>query len=187
MWREPNISEIRKALYFAIENHSGQFRKFSGLPYVHHPIGVAKIVRKHKKSKHIKELIIAALLHDIVEDTDVTIEMVREIFGEMVASIVHELTSDPILIEQMGKPQYLLMKMLNMTSYALVGKLSDRSHNCEDLGDGSEKFRKNYVIETRFILNGITDRHLTKAHLSLIKEINNKITPFETKKNPNLN
>jgi len=182
MWKDPNISDIRKALYFAIESHDGQFRKFSGLPYVHHPVGVAQIVRKHKKSKHIKELIIAALLHDVVEDTYVTIEMIREIFGDMVANIVQELTSDPILIEQMGKPKYLLMKMLNMSSYALVGKLSDRLHNCDDLANGTEKFRKNYVTETRFILNGLSDRYLSETHLSLIEEIDDKISPLETKK-----
>lgn len=175
-----NISEIRKALYFMIDAHSGVFRKLSGLEYAHHPIEVAKIVRESKKSKHIEILIIASLLHDVVEDVDeITIDIIREIFGDMVANIVSELTSDPYLIGKMGKSSYLLYKMLNMSSYSLNIKLADRLHNCSDLEFGSDSFRTNYVKETRFILNGIFNRNLSKTHLLLISKINNKISPFE--------
>ena len=164
-----------------IDAHEGAYRKFSGLEYAHHPIEVAKIIRTHKKSKNKKEIIIAALLHDTVEDVDeVTIEMIRELFGNMVASMVDELTSDPVLIKKLGKSIYLLNKMVNMTSYSLGIKLADRLHNCSDLENGTEKFRTNYVSETRFILNGLTEREdLTKTHTTLIKKIDNKISVFE--------
>lgn len=87
-------SDIRRALEFMINAHSGQFRKFSGEEYAWHPVGVAKIVRNLKSSKNKDKICIAALLHDTVEDTDVTLCDIQNHFGEMVSSIVYELTSD---------------------------------------------------------------------------------------------
>jgi (p)ppGpp synthase/HD superfamily hydrolase len=57
--------------------HEGQFRTFSMAPYWTHPIRVAALVMKYKKSHRIDELVIAALLHDVVEDTPVPLSMVR--------------------------------------------------------------------------------------------------------------
>jgi len=119
------------------------------------------------------------LLHDTVEDTEVTLDDIRTNFGEMVSSIVYELTSDGDKIKEMGKANYLLNKMLRMTSYALVIKLADRLHNCSDLPTASEKFRTKYVTETRFILDGLKGRYLSETHKSLIDQINSKISKFE--------
>jgi GTP diphosphokinase / guanosine-3',5'-bis(diphosphate) 3'-diphosphatase len=172
-------SDIRRAVEFMIQAHDGQFRKFSGTEYAWHPVGVAKIVREIKSSKNKDKILIAALLHDTVEDTDVTLEDIQNEFGEMVSSIVYELTSDGDKIKEMGKSNYLLNKMLRMTSYALVVKLADRLHNCSDLDNSSLKFRNKYVAETRFILNGLESRYLSDTHRYLINQINNKISKFE--------
>jgi (p)ppGpp synthase/HD superfamily hydrolase len=100
-------------------------------------------------------------------------------FGEMVSSIVYELTSDGDKVKEMGKANYLLNKMLRMTSYALVIKLADRLHNCSDLANGSQKFRDKYVTETRFILNGLNARYLSDTHKKLMKMIDDEISKFE--------
>lgn len=182
MTRERNISEIRKAIHFAIDAHDGQFRKFSGVEYVNHPIEVAKIVRENKTSKNIESILIAALCHDTVEDCKhkgITLEVIENNFGTLVSSMVNELTSDENEIKKLGKPQYLLNKMLNMTSYSLVIKLADRLHNCSDLGQ-SEKFTNKYVPETRFILNGLMSRtQLSNTHRNLISKIEDKISVYE--------
>lgn len=172
-------SDIRRALEFMIEAHDGQFRKFSGQEYAWHPVGVAKIVRSLKSSKNKDKICIAALLHDVIEDTDVTLEVIENKFGQMVSSIVYELTSDGVKSKEIGKANYLLNKMLRMTSYALVIKLADRLHNCSDLPTASEKFRTKYVTETRFILNGLRERCLSDTHKELISLINDKISKFE--------
>lgn len=179
-WETPNISDIRRALYFMIDAHDGVYRKFSGKEYAHHPVEVAKIVRNYKKSIHQDKLIISALLHDTVEDVEeITIDLIRELFGNMVASIVDELTSDLDGIKKKGKSKYLLDKMLNMSSYSLVIKLSDRLHNCSDLDKGSDKFRSKYVKETRFILNGLEERYLSETHRLIMDAIDSKISKFE--------
>jgi (p)ppGpp synthase/HD superfamily hydrolase len=69
--------------------HEGQVRKFDGLPYSTHPLAVAKAV---KDAGGDDNMIIAALLHDTVEDTDVTIDYVDDIFGSDVAALVNALT-----------------------------------------------------------------------------------------------
>jgi (p)ppGpp synthase/HD superfamily hydrolase len=172
-------SDIRKAIQFMIQAHDGQFRKFSGQEYAWHPVGVAKIVREVKSSKNKEKICIAALLHDTVEDCPVSLDDIRMEFGEMVSSIVDELTSDGNKIKVMGKADYLLDKMLRMTSYALVIKLADRLHNCSDLANGSEKFRDKYVKETRFILDGLRRRYLSDTHKKLIDLIHQEISKFE--------
>lgn len=172
-------SDLRKALELMIESHEGQFRKYSKLEYAHHPAAVAKIVKKHKRSKKIIKLLIASLLHDTVEDTDVTLEDIEKEFGESVASIVYELTSDKDEIEKIGKKEYLSRKMLKMTSYALVIKLADRLHNCSDLPKASDSFREKYVSETRYILDKLKERFLSETHQELISKIENKITVYE--------
>ena len=97
-------SNIRRAVEFMINAHDGQFRKFTGEEYAWHPVGVAKIVRNLKKSKNKEKICIAALLHDTVEDTDVTLDDIQNEFGEMVSSIVFELTSDGEKIKILGFP-----------------------------------------------------------------------------------
>lgn len=154
--------------------HDGIVRKFSKKLYATHPISVANLVREYKTSKNMDVLVTSALLHDVVEDSDYTIEDIENKFGSFVASIVDELTSDDDKIKEMGKADYLLHKMNNMSSYALVIKLCDRLHNCSDLTIGSEKFRNKYIKETRYILDNL-DRKMSQTHLRLIAEIYNKI------------
>ena len=175
------VSNLRKAFHLMVKAHNGVYRKFSGVEYAYHPVAVAQIIISRKISKHKIKLVIAALLHDTVEDNPelVTIELIRELFGEMVANLVFELTSDPEMIKIMGKKEYLLMKMLKMTSYGLVIKLADRLHNCRDLVNASDKFRNNYVPQTRYIINGLADRYLSKTHKGMIREIEELISVHE--------
>ncbi len=80
-----------RALAFAKTAHVsiGQTRKYTGEPYIVHPIAVAEIVRS---VPHTPEMIAAAYLHDVVEDTPVTIEEIRAAFGDKVAELVDWLT-----------------------------------------------------------------------------------------------
>jgi len=65
---------IRKAIKYAEQKHSGQIRKISGSPYVHHPLIVSYVAANFKKSKNLYKLVAAAILHDVIEDTDATPE-----------------------------------------------------------------------------------------------------------------
>ena len=79
-----------ETLKFATKAHGEQKRKYTGEPYITHPIAVAEIV---KSIQHTEEMMAAALLHDVVEDTAVTIDEIADKFGYEVAELVSWLTN----------------------------------------------------------------------------------------------
>ena len=79
-----------KAVKFATEAHSGTERRGKGYPYIIHPMEAAAIVATITNDQ---EMLAAAILHDTVEDTDVTIEQIREMFGDRVAALVQHETA----------------------------------------------------------------------------------------------
>ena len=87
---QAETSMIFEAIEFAVKAHAGQFRKGSGLPYVFHPLGAAKILIECGCSQ---EIVVAAILHDTIEDTSVTYEDIRSAFGEEIAGLVREVSA----------------------------------------------------------------------------------------------
>lgn len=76
---------LDKAICFATAAHAGQLRKGSNTPYILHPLEAATIVSTMTSDE---EVIAAAILHDVVEDTDTTIDDIRELFGQRLAALV---------------------------------------------------------------------------------------------------
>ncbi|MDP6922827.1 MAG: RelA/SpoT family protein, partial [Lutibacter sp.] len=127
--------KIRKAFNIALEAHKDQRRK-SGEPYIFHPIAVAKTVAY--KIGLDTTSIIAALLHDVVEDTDYTLEDIEQLFGEKVARIVNGLTK----ISHLKKEQDVsvqaenfrkMLLTLNDDVRVILIKIADRLHNMETM------------------------------------------------------
>lgn len=162
-----------RALEMATTAHEGQIRKIKGEAYIEHPKRVAELVTKFKQSTNIDILLCASLLHDTVEDCDVSLNDIATEFGYKVASLVEELTSDTVQIENVSKKVYLLEKLIKMSSYGLVIKLCDRLDNCSDLAIAKKTFKNKYTEETWFILNGLEEsgRKLTDTHKQIIKTI----------------
>lgn len=164
-----------QALEFAKEKHSGQKRR-SGDDYIIHPKRVAKHVSRFKQSHRLSDLIAAAYLHDTVEDTDTSIQEIAEKFGDLVASLVSELTSDKTEIRKQGKTKYMIDKLLKMSDWGLVIKLADRLDNVSDLKNADEKFREKYKKETNEILEAISkDRRLTGSQQKITNQIRKKL------------
>ena len=95
---EADEDALNRAYVFAMKKHSGQFRT-SGDPYYSHPIEAAGILTKFRLDS---ASIIAGLLHDTVEDTDTTIDEVRNLFGDEVASLVDGLTKLATIEQKSG-------------------------------------------------------------------------------------
>jgi len=180
---EDLINKLTPAAEFAELAHSGLTRK-GGEPYFIHPETVAKIIHDVKNSDYIAELIIAALLHDTVEDTKVTLEEIKKKFGTLVHSLVEELTSDKDKIKLSGKEEYLTDKMLNISSWALLIKLADRLHNLYDFNDimsGTDEKRQNWAIkyakQTKNIIHELEwYRDLSNTQKKLISLIKGKLS-----------
>ena len=167
---------IEKAKILAKEIHKDQKRKFDGSPYFVHPESVANLVAKFKESKHINELVSAAYLHDSMEDCGITFDYLQIEFGYMVASIVLEVSNDFETLKKYGKKHYMSNKVLTLSNYGLVIKLSDRLDNVSDLSIASPEFRKKYVDETEYLIQVLEDfRNLTSTQLKIIEEIKQKI------------
>ena len=157
---------ILKALDFAKAKHSGQVRRGSGAPYVTHPIAVSYLVASYKRSKHLNELLVAALLHDTLEDTDTNFVELASTFSPLVASLVLELTSDEKEISKVGKNEYLKKELLGISSYGLVLKLADRLHNVTDSPKPA------YVKDTIELMAYIQEnRKLSKTHQAIVADI----------------
>jgi len=161
---------IGKAAVFADVAHSGQHRKSSGEPYIKHPIGAYKILRKVGVKD--TDVLTAAILHDTLEDTDATYNTIKKEFNKNVADLVKEVTSDKLQAKALGKPNYLLNKMLKMSDNALLIKLADRLHNLQDIATVSPEFAKKMREQTRFIIIGIKEkRNLNSTQKKLIRMI----------------
>ena len=167
---------FEKALIFSIQSHHGQKRKGDGRPYIMHPLTVMATLYDIKHSSNALLIATAAVLHDVVEDCNVSISTIAKKFGHQVASLVDELTSDKNEISKMGKTEYLKKKMLEMSSYALIIKLCDRYDNVKDLGSLSIDNAIRIANETNDILLFLSDnRKLTKTHKVLINLIDKRI------------
>lgn len=160
----------QKAWAFAQDAHKGVSRKFSGDPYFEH---VRKVFKLVKKVDTRETLGAAALLHDTLEDCpQVSYDILVDNFGKEVADIVKELTSKEDLIDVMGKAEYLLDKMATMSDDALTVKLCDRLQNLSDHFSASDKFRKKYYEETKYIVDSLkANRQLNKSQITVINLI----------------
>lgn len=172
----------KKALEFATIKHKGQFRK-DGSDYITHPIRVADNVKKYVKN-NLKLLVVAAYLHDTLDETATTYEELCDEFGIEVANIVLELTTDNKLKNELGKTKYLQIKMKDMKDDALDLKLCDRLDNICDSINADSNFRRKYINETINIIQYLLEnRSLRKSHFILINQILTKIKIFLNEKN----
>ena len=159
-------------LNYAKNKHAGQFRADGITPYIEHPIKVAEIVKKYKKSKNIQAIVAACLLHDTLEDTYTSYKELQDMFGVMVASMVMEVTTATYMPLLMGKGNYLKHKMKEMSPYALVIKLADRLANLYDCDSLPKEKRIKLVKDTDEIVDFLElNRELTVAQKDLINEI----------------
>ena len=83
--------KLHRAIQFSANSHKGQVRKGTDTPYIVHPLEVALILAQYNWNE---DVICAGLLHDVVEDTSVTIDEIKEMFGEKVAAFVSTRTED---------------------------------------------------------------------------------------------
>lgn len=165
------LSELElKAWEFAKEAHKGVNRKFSGVPYFEHVRKVFILVKKVDKREIMGA---ASLLHDTVEDVEwITYDVIKKEFGKEVADIVKELTSKDNVLQLMGKQNYLLNKMIHMSNDALIIKLCDRLQNLSDHFSSSDKFRRKYYLETKYIMDSlIVNRNLNRPQLTVYNQI----------------
>ncbi|MDD5151249.1 MAG: RelA/SpoT family protein [Flavobacterium sp.] len=151
---------IRKAFDVAVDAHKDQRRK-SGEAYIFHPISVAKIVAYEIGLG--ATAIAAALLHDVVEDTPITIEDIDRMFGAKVAQLVEGLTKISIVQKEMNVSMQAenfrkMLLTLNDDVRVILIKIADRLHNMQTLDDMEDYKQVKIASETLYIYAPLAHR-----------------------------
>ncbi|MBK6774432.1 MAG: bifunctional (p)ppGpp synthetase/guanosine-3',5'-bis(diphosphate) 3'-pyrophosphohydrolase [Flavobacteriales bacterium] len=152
------VRRIRKAFNIALEAHKDQRRK-SGEPYIYHPIAVARICAEEIGLGPTS--VLCALLHDTVEDTDLTLDDVRELFGPTEATIIDGLTKISGLnvtgSMQAENFRKVLLSMAQDVRVILI-KLADRLHNMRTLDSMAREKQLKIASETLFLYAPLAHR-----------------------------
>lgn len=155
---DEDLARIKDAFEFAREAHAPQKRK-TGEPYILHPIAVAKIVAEDLELD--ADPVIAAFLHDVVEDTPHTVAEIRERFGNDVALLVKVLTKQKKAQYQYSKQVDNFKQMLNSLEHdirSLLIKIADRLHNMRTLSSMPPDKQMKIAGETDYFYAPLANR-----------------------------
>ena len=149
---------VEKARIFATASHAAvaQLRKYTNEPYIVHPAEVFSIVSRVDGAT--EEMMAAAWLHDTVEDTGVTIEVIREMFGKEVAELVGWLTD----VSRPEQGNRATRKAIDRAHTAMAPadaqtiKLADLISNSRSIMEHDATFAKTYLAEKRLLLEVMT-------------------------------
>lgn len=174
---------IRKAFDMALESHKDMRRK-SGEPYIYHPIAVAQIAAEEIGLGTTS--IVCALLHDVVEDTDVSLEEVENVFGKKVTRIIDGLTKisgifDPDSSIQAENFRKMLLTLADDVRVILI-KLADRLHNMRTMEFMPRDKQLKIASETSYLYAPLAHRLGLYAIKSELEDLSLKYTDPSTYK-----
>ena len=178
------MSRLRLAHAFVVERHGTEKRKFTNRPYVGHLEETAQLLWEATDGKASDDEYIAALFHDILENTSTTPEELGKDWGGEVMDIVVEVSNDDAQIAIEGKAVYLSKKINTMSSKAFSLKLCDRLSNVVGLQeeDIPNHFAEKYIRETQYIIEHL-DREMNDAQKYLVERITNMLIFLRLKRN----
>jgi GTP pyrophosphokinase len=165
---------VRRAYAIAVRAHEGQQRD-EGAPYIEHPLRVALILVNELRQRE-PDLICGALLHDVVEDSAITLAEIAEACGDTVAHYVELLTKEkaPPGVDKRPINRRYIRRIAEASHEALLIKLADRLDNLRSLAliDDWEK-RKKYLLETYWLYlppAQKTSRYVYRQYLTLMAD-----------------
>jgi len=148
------IHDIDHVIEFIYMAHEGQTRKYTGEAYAEHPMEVARIVRD---DFYDLDMIAAAMMHDILEDTDHTLAEVEKVGGAVAASYVDWLTNKeyPFAKNRAHRKALIAAHYVNAPNEVKTIKLADILHNTPSIIEHDPKFAKVYVAENKLLLKSL--------------------------------
>ena len=156
------ISLLFKALAFSAKKHSNQKRKdIEESPYINHPIALANILAQRWVID--ENVLCAAILHDTLEDTETTLDELRENFGEKITSIVLEVSDDKSLDKKVRK-QLQIDHAASLSREAKLVKLADKIANITDIintppVDWSKARKQEYFARAKAVVDNLRGVH----------------------------
>jgi (p)ppGpp synthase/HD superfamily hydrolase len=168
---------------FVTEQHRGEKRKFTNNPYMMHLEETAQLLWEATNGEASDDEYIAALCHDVVENTSTTLEEIGKNFGGTVMELVGEVTNDEAQISIHGKTVHLSKKINAMSNKAFLIKLCDRLSNVIGLQENiiPNQFVDYYIKETQYIIENL-DRKMDAAQEHLIDRISKMLLFLKLKR-----
>ncbi|MEZ5008322.1 MAG: bifunctional (p)ppGpp synthetase/guanosine-3',5'-bis(diphosphate) 3'-pyrophosphohydrolase [Chitinophagales bacterium] len=169
--------KIREAFEIAVDAHKDMIRK-SGEPYIHHPIAVAQIVAQEIGLGPVS--VICALLHDVVEDTEWTLEEIELEFGKTIANMIDGLTKIDSLTASSSSHQAESFRKIIFTLgddiRVIIIKLADRLHNMRTLDSMLERKQHKVASETLYLYAPLAHRLGLYAIKTELEDLSMKYT-----------
>lgn len=156
---------IRSARQFAEKAYEGQTRKYTNETYINHPVAVASLVNDVGSDNN---MIAAALLHDIVEDTPITIHDISKEFSNDIACLVDELTdiSKPADGNRKARKEIDRMHTAKASDRAKTIKLADLIDNSKSIIEHDPEFAKVYIAEKKALLEVLSEGNILLFNLA---------------------
>jgi guanosine-3',5'-bis(diphosphate) 3'-pyrophosphohydrolase len=174
-----DISKVQKAIYYAKKYHGDQKRE-SGEPYYSHPLEVAYMISDYLFRT---DIIVTSILHDTLEDTELTFEMIKHLFGEVIAHQVMDLTRIAGDDGRKISAAETVRVLFEQKKYdVLLIKQFDRLHNMQTIGAKSHEAIKrivketigNFIVLAAFLGTRIIEEELIQACTTLTSTENNE-------------
>lgn len=157
-------AQLFDAIEFAARAHHGQFRKASPLPYILHPLAVARILIECEASQ---EIVIAGVLHDVVEDTSVTLDEIRARFGARVAALVQGM-SEPNRQDAWEKRKGAMLAAMETAPQDILWiELADKLDNIREIQ--KDIAREGEAVWQRFNRGRDQQKWLYEQYVNLFK------------------
>lgn len=171
---------IDQAIQFAAVKHKGQVRKSTEIPYISHPFAVAMMLQQ---AGHAKEVVIAGVLHDTLEDTSATEEEIRALFGDAVLALVVSASEPDKSLPWEERKRHTLAELAFRSDEELAVIIADKLHNLRsirlDIEAAGEKvwsrFNRGKEQQSWYyqgIVHAVADR---KERLPLISELEKEV------------
>ncbi len=145
-----DTGKLLEAIEFASEKHKNQFRKNKDkTPYIHHPVQVARTISRHVQNVD-NDVLIAAVLHDVLEDTDTSRVELENTFGKKIASIVLEVTDNknqPKLLRKLLQIKNAKKKSIEAKTIAVADKICNLTDIINDPPVNWNPQRKNMYTD----------------------------------------
>jgi (p)ppGpp synthase/HD superfamily hydrolase len=173
------MDTVEKALQFACKAHVDQFRKHTDIPYISHPVAVGMILMK---AGYSDDLIVAGLLHDTVEDTEITLEDIQREFGAKIAEMVAGCSEPDKSLSWIERKEHTLEFLKSASEDIRAVACADKLHNIrsiiknfEELGDEVWTRFNAGKEQQKWYYTNIVKSLGTQSTFPLVRELQNEV------------
>ncbi|MED1470515.1 HD domain-containing protein [Bacillus salipaludis] len=170
---------VEKALHIAGKAHEGQYRKLTDIPYITHPVAVGMLLMK---AGYLDEVVAAGILHDTIEDTDLTLEDLKREFGEKIAEIVAGCSEPDKSLSWEKRKKHTIEFLKTASKEIRAVACADKLHNIrsirndyEQIGDKVWERFKRGKEKQKWYYTSVVESLGTQGNFPLLEELRKEV------------